>query len=125
MFYQDESMSTFFSDVLGMFSIIYVVAESLSMPLDTDKNDNSSPIVEQLWKFLQLSMSKFPCSLHVAGSNIVHNAQEMLMVGLEVVKSINFNTESSKVELVYLQLWPFHAIDCCDYRKIKLLVPNA
>lgn len=96
----------FFSDVLGRFSIIYVVAESFSVPLDPDKNDNARPIVEQLWKFLQ--------PLHVAGSNIVRNAQEMLMVGLEVAKSINFYTESSKGELIYLQLWPFHVIDCYD-----------
>lgn len=49
-------------------------------------------------------MHKFPYALHVAGSNIVHNAQEMHMVGLEVAKSINFYTESSIVELIYLQL---------------------
>lgn len=54
------------------------------------KNDNASTIVEQLWKFLQLCMYKFPCALHVAGSNIVCNAQGMLMLRLKVAKLINF-----------------------------------
>lgn len=48
----------FFSDVLGRFSITYVVAESFSVPLDPDKNDNASPTVEQLWKFLFLHEMK-------------------------------------------------------------------
>lgn len=70
-------------------------------------------------------MRKFPCALHVTGSDIVHNAQEIHMVGLEVAKSINFYTDSSKVVLIYLQLWPSHVNDCYDYRKLKLLIPNA
>jgi len=70
--------------------LLSVVAESLRMPLNPEKNDNSRPIVEQLWIFLQLSLYKFPCALHVAGNNIVHNEQGMLMVGLKVAKSINF-----------------------------------
>lgn len=83
-------MTTFFQTSWECFQLLYVVAESPSMPLNAEKNDNASPIVEQLWKFLQLSMCKFPCALHVAGSSTVHNAQAMLMVGLKVAKSINF-----------------------------------
>lgn len=107
------------------FQLFMLWLNPFSMPLNPDKNDKASPIVEQLWKLLQLFRHKFLCTLHVAGNNIVHNAQEMLMMGLEVAKSISFYTESSKIELIYLQLWPFHVIDCYDYRKLRLLVPNA
>lgn len=72
------------------FQLLCVVAESLSMPLNPEKNDNASPIVEWLWKFLQLSLYKFPCAFHIAGNNIVCNEQGMLMVGLKVAKSTNF-----------------------------------
>lgn len=83
-------MATFFQMSWECFQLLYVVAESFSMPLNPEKNDNASPMAEQLWKFLQLSLYKFPCALHVAGNNIMRNEQGMLMVGLKVAKSISF-----------------------------------